>query len=79
MMAINAPSIPVLPVLIVPVSAGSAPRPMSKSVGASLAPGSGRTLTYQAAIDATINAGSKSFVMSDGNAQDRAKIAGMLP
>jgi hypothetical protein len=36
-------------------------------------------LTYLAAIDATTAAGSKSGAMSVGNAQDRAKIVGMLP
>jgi hypothetical protein len=40
---------------------------------------SARMLTHQAAIDATTAAGSKSGAMSVGNAQDRAKIVGMLP
>ena len=39
---------------------------------------SGRALTNQAAIDATTAAGSKSGAGGVGNAQDRAKIVGML-
>jgi hypothetical protein len=39
---------------------------------------SGLTLTSPAAIDATTAAGSKSGAMFVGNAQDRAKIVGML-
>jgi hypothetical protein len=40
---------------------------------------SGRMMTNLAAINATTAAGSKSGAMSVGNAQDRAKIVGMLP
>ena len=39
---------------------------------------SGRALTSQTAIDATIAAGSRSGAMNVGNAQDRGKIVGML-